>query len=250
MVLKHQTCLLLAAAMLCFSTIWAKAIDIVKPKGVLELFTSQGCSSCPPADRVLAKLIEEGKILGLSRHVDYWDYLGWKDPFALPENTQRQYGYARTLHERQVYTPQAIVNGRKHLVGSREAEIRTLVEEMDKKGDGMTVPIDVAVKTDSLTIRVTESARARDATLYLVHFEAQKQIEIERGENAGKTLTYYNVVRGSQPLGMIKAKGLAVEFPLAELRRQGLGSCALLVQKSDAAGNPGSVLGAVVIHGL
>lgn len=228
----------------------AKAIEIIKPEGVLELFTSQGCNSCPSADAVLTKLVKEGRILGLSRHVDYWDYLGWKDQFALPENTQLQYGYARTLHERQVYTPQAVINGRAHVVGSREEEIRALVKTLKESGKGITVPINVSVRTDSLAIRVDNDAVAQDATLFLVYFEKEKEIQINRGENAGRLMRYSNVVHDTQPLGMIKSGGLSVEFPMAELRKRGSGSYALLLQKSDQDGNPAAVLGAIIINDL
>ena len=228
----------------------AGAVEVVRPVAVVELFTSQGCNSCPPADRLLGELAREGKVLALSRHVDYWDYLGWKDSFAMPENTERQYGYARTLGERQVYTPQLVLNGRIHMVGSKENDVRRAIKNAHNGKNSLVVPIDVEVRTDSIAISVPEEASSHNATLYLVHFDAKGSIDIERGENAGKTITYSNVVRGGQPLGMVKAGGLSVEFPLAELRRGGHGSLALLLQKSDPGGNPAAILGAVSIHGL
>ncbi|MCX7303033.1 MAG: DUF1223 domain-containing protein [Hyphomicrobiales bacterium] len=114
----------MAAAAAVVSAVPCFAGDILKPKGVVELFTSQGCNSCPPADKVLAELAEKGEVVALGYHVDYWDYLGWKDTLATPENTERQHLYGKAFQERSVYTPQAVINGRLHVNGARREAVR------------------------------------------------------------------------------------------------------------------------------
>ncbi len=246
---------LLLSAMFAASTLGlgitqSNAIEINKPKGVVELFTSQGCYSCPPADKLVGEYAKGKDVLALSWHVDYWDYLGWKDIFASPENTQRQYSYARALRERQVYTPQAVINGRTHAVGSNKREINKLLKLMQESNRGMTVPIDVIVSGESMKIAVANSEQANDATLYMVFFNKEHEVKIKRGENGGKTLSYHNVVHSSQALGMIKASGFQTEFPMVEMKKRGFDGSALILQKNDSQGNPSAIIGATVITGL
>lgn len=225
----------------------AFGVTITKPDAVVELFTSQGCYSCPAADKVLGKFSENGNILGLSWHVNYWDYLGWKDTFASAENTERQYGYARSLRERQVYTPQAIINGREHAEGWDEAKIRSMASAFKASGQGMFVPIDVTMKDDSLHIQIDEGAVEKSATLYMVFFNKVHTVDIARGENGGKTLVYHNVVHKAQPLGLVKRSGFDMGYPKMEIAQSDFESCAIILQTNDKNGNPGAVIGAVVI---
>ncbi|MEP4151235.1 MAG: DUF1223 domain-containing protein, partial [Lentilitoribacter sp.] len=132
------------------------ADNLQNPIGVVELFTSQGCSSCPPADKALGKLIEEGKVLALSYHVDYWNYLGWEDTLATKEATDRQYAYAKTLKRRGVYTPQVIVNGRDHLVGSNYNGIKARVSKFDSSERGLAVPLTISASSDEISISIGE----------------------------------------------------------------------------------------------
>ena len=229
------------------SVIQSNAAKITKPTGVVELFTSQGCYSCPPADKLVGEFAKGTDVLALSWHVDYWDYLGWKDIFASPENTQRQYSYAKALRERQVYTPQAVINGRSHAVGSDKGQIVKALKGFAASNRGMNVPIDAVMTGDDLKISVANSTVANDATLYMVFFNKEHEVKIKRGENGGKTLSYHNVVHDSQALGMVKASGLEMVFPLAEMKRRGFDGCALILQKNDAAGNPSAIIGATVI---
>lgn len=236
----------------CFavSSTVAVAAEITQPKAVVELFTSQGCYSCPPADKIIGDYANRSDVLGLSWHVDYWDYLGWKDVFASKSNTQRQYAYARSLKESQVYTPQAVINGRTHVVGSRKDDIENAINTFEKSNLGMIVPIDTRITETGLEITIKNTADSANATLYMVFFNQEHEVKIKRGENGGKTLTYHNVVHDSQALGMVKANGLEMEFPMAEMKRQGYDGCALILQKSDSAGNPSAIVGATVITGL
>ncbi len=189
-------------------------------------------------------------MLALSWHVDYWDYLGWKDKFASASNTERQRRYARSLKERNIYTPQAIINGQSHVVGSRESNIRALLDTQNASGNGLTVPINAAVVGDSLAIDIPASSSSDNATLWLVYFNNSNEVAIGKGENRGRTIVYHNVVRDLQMLGMVKTSGLKVELPVSEMKRQGFESCGLLLQTVDSEGNPGRIVGAAIISDL
>lgn len=228
----------------------AAAIEIKQPKGVVELFTSQGCSSCPAADRALSELNAEGQILGLSLHVDYWDRLGWKDTFASPAFTKRQWAYARALGERQVYTPQAIINGKTHLVGSRKEQIKAMIAEYHDTSQGLTVPVNVTRRNGALEISVSPGDNAKNATLYVYYFTPGKSVDIKRGENTGKTIEYSNVVGKVDMIGMIGDSELATTFSINELKRKGYPGCALILQAATPEGDPGRILGATVITDL
>lgn len=161
---------------------------------VVELFTSQGCNSCPPADRVLGELAERPDVLPLSFHVTYWDRLGWPDTLGLEAATERQRGYARAMDSRRVYTPQAVIGGRIELVGSRRREVREIIDLL--AGRPAPAP-SLIVDGDRIRVGAGEGA----ATLWLISFDERRTVAIERGENAGRTITYHNVVREIRPLG-------------------------------------------------
>ena len=241
---------MLSVSAISFAVTQSKAVEIIQPKGVVEIFTSQGCYSCPPADKLVGKFAKSDEIFALSWHVNYWDYLGWKDVFASKLNTQRQYRYASSLKERQVYTPQAIINGRAHAVGSNEYEIKRTLDELRTSNRGITVPINAIVTDKSFKIEIPESDVASEATLYLILFNKEHEVNIKRGENGGKTLSYFNVVHDIQTLGMVQSTGLTMEFPIAEMKRSGYDGCALILQKEDQSGNPSAIVGATVITDL
>ncbi len=226
------------------------AAEIKQPSGVVEVFTSQGCYSCPPADKIVGDFAKTNDVLALSWHVDYWDYLGWKDIFASKSNTQRQYRYARALQERQVYTPQAVINGRTHAVGSKRGDIDNALKTFKNSNRGMIVPINAKLNSESLKIDVSKSLDSQGATLYMVFFNKEQEVTIKRGENGGKTLSYHNVVHDAQALGMVKSNGLQVEFPIAEMKKRGFDGCALILQKLNAQGDPSAIIGATVITDL
>ncbi len=238
------------ASTLSFGVLGSKAAEISQPSGVVELFTSQGCYSCPPADKLIGDFSKTGDVLALSWHVNYWDYLGWKDIFASKSNTERQYRYAKSLEQRQVYTPQAIINGRAHVVGSNKSDITNTLSGFEASQRGMIVPVDATMTDESLKIAVASTSVSTDATLYMVFFNKEHEVNIKRGENGGKTLKYYNVVHDIQTLGMVKSDGLEMEYPVAEMKRRGFDGCALILQKNDAAGNPAAIIGATIISEL
>ena len=219
-----------------------------QPIAVVEMFTSQGCSSCPPADKVVAAYAEDNNVLALSLHVDYWNYLGWKDTFSKPEFTKRQQKYAVSFARRGVYTPQAVVNGRNHVVGSHGSEITDLVDRYKASNRGLVVPITASVSGG--TVNISTSAEAGDATLYIVYFDKKRNVKIKRGENSGKTITYHNVVRKISTLGMMKLGKLDITMPMDELKSHGAEACAIILQKTTKDGTPGAIIGATVIDSL
>ncbi len=219
-----------------------------QPSAVVELFTSQGCSSCPAADKILSQYAKTDNVLALAFHVDYWNYLGWEDTFSKAEFTERQRRYAASFKRRGVYTPQAVINGQAHAVGSRRDDIESLLKSQKNEGRGLTVPINAVRNSDNL--RITASENSGDATLWIVYFDKQHQVKILRGENRGRTISYHNVVREMTMVGMMKNGKLDVTLPLKEMRRKGHESCAIILQKATSAGTPGAILGATVVNDL
>jgi len=240
--------LTLAASMIWMAPL--SAAEVIQPNGVVELFTSQGCSSCPPADRLLGKLADENKTLVLAWHVDYWDYLGWKDVFGSETNTTRQRRYAISLGERQIYTPQAIINGRKHVVGSKERQLRAMINGFSGTANGLSVPIEATFSSGAMNIKVAANEAATDATLWIVYFDNRIVVDVKRGENSGKKLAYSNIVRDVQMVGMMKGNGIQMSLPLSEMKRKGTQSCALILQKTTKQGTPGPIIGAAIIRDL
>ena len=159
---------------------------------VVELYTSQGCSSCPPADKMLARLANKRDVLALALHVDYWDYIGWKDEFADPKNTQRQRAYAREGNRRMIYTPQMIVGGVANIEGARPNQLNNALRQM--KGAGTNVGLSLSQRGDTLTIRARKTNLSEETVVQLIRFNPKQTVDILRGENRGRTITYSNVV--------------------------------------------------------
>lgn len=218
-----------------------------KPLGVVELFTSQGCNSCPPADAFFSELVEKGEVVALAYHVDYWDYLGWQDTLARPQNTERQYGYMRALGGRAVYTPQVIVNGRTQVNGTDRAGVEQDLAEQAGRGDGMKVAVKVNESDDSIIIRAGATTEpAAEAHLVLVFFSGPQSIAISRGENDGRTATYLNAVSDVRTAGMWHGKAAEYELPKSEFA--GKGGCVALLQSTTRDGGPGPILGAAIVR--
>jgi len=215
------------------------------PKGVVELFTAQGCSSCPPADAAFRKLVNQGDVIALAYHVDYWNYLGWADTLSSKENTERQYGYARTMGRSNVYTPQAIVNGRGHLAGADLNGINSKIDTYSGEGNGLTVPISAAMRGDELEIKI--GAGQGKANVVMVYFDKEKTIEVEKGENSGKKLSYLHSVTNVETVGMWDGKATSLTLPASVLQRPQLEGCAILLQSADDNGDPAAILGATVV---
>lgn len=211
-------------------------------KGVVELFTSQGCSSCPPADRVLGELAMEGDVVALAYHVDYWNYLGWRDTFSTPDSTERQYSYARTLGRKSVYTPQAIVNGRDHLNGSDKSGIEAKMAAYENAGRGLTVDVEAQQFDDEIRIKV--GAGAGKANIVMVYFRRENTVDVKRGENRGRELTYWHSVNDIQTVAMWDGEEMELVLPRSLMAAKGHDGCAILLQVMKADGTPGPIIGA------
>lgn len=217
-----------------------------RPRGVVELFTSQGCSSCPPADRLMQKLAERDDLVALTFPVDYWDYLGWQDTLALPAHSARQRDYAEARGDREVYTPQIVVNGHRHLVGSDHGALERALSALP----ALPVQVTLEPHSDVLEIRVSgalpaEVARAPGAmaTVVFAFVSDPVAVNIGRGENRGREIVYSNVVLGLRAVGMWDGGTATYRLPMSELRKMRAGRCAVLVQM-ERDGRPGIILGA------
>ncbi len=207
-----------------------------EPPVVVELFTSQGCASCPPADALMAELAKKDHVLPLALHVDYWDYIGWPDPFADPQFTQRQKAYARAAGEKMIYTPQMIVGGSDRVIGSRGMQIAELIEAHRDGGD--PVEVDIRRNGSEVTVRATGSTvPGEELLIQLVTFTPHERVEIEGGENAGAVMDYVNIVREWRLLDRWDGTGIWTGAIPVE------GPGAIVVQRAG----PGAVVGAARI---
>jgi len=214
------------------------------PRALLELFTSQGCSSCPPADKLLGEFTKDPSIVGLSLPIDLWDYLGWKDTLALPGHSARQRAYAQMSGEWQVYTPQIVVNGSKPVVGSDRAAIERVIAQTDRNPAIMSVPVLLSAAGGRLAVTVKSVPGAHAAgEVWLCPFSTAVAVAIGRGENRGRTVTYHNVVRAWRKLGDLAGTDSSWSVPLSEFKTGGVDGAAVVVQEGTRA-KPGIILGA------
>jgi hypothetical protein len=243
----------LAAAVLVLGGLQAARAEtpgsIGSDRIVLELFTSQGCSSCPPADALLGTYAARPDVIALTVAVDYWDYLGWKDTLASPVHSKRQRAYAKRRGDGMVYTPQIVVHGRHHVNGARATDIDAAIEAV--RTDTPQAPVALAVKQEGGGVLVELAARASDAsrprargegdrkaTVWLALVERKVEVPIRSGENRGKRITYFNVVRSLQPIGTWEGESRSWRLERAALA--GAQAIVVLVQ----AGTGGPVLAA------
>ena len=208
---------------------------------VVELFTSEGCSSCPPADALLGELAARPDVVALAFHVDYWDYIGWKDPYASPASTQRQRDYASVLGLRMIYTPQMVVDGRTDVVGSDRREVEAAIEAAARQPK-----LALTIEADGGGHRVLIPSATGDwtggeATVWLAVFDQAQETKVHRGENGGRTLKEYNIVREWRQIG--SWNGAAVSLPLDVTADADRNGCAVIVQ----SGPVGPVLGAAIM---
>jgi hypothetical protein len=231
----------LAAAILVACLTPSAAQD--RPKAVVELFTSQGCSSCPVADALLEKLAQRGDVIALSYSVHYWDYIGWKDTLATPENAARQAAYARrkTNGESRVYTPQLVVNGLACSSAQSESKVNDQILKTNTALNAGHISLR-ARREDGRVIIETSGANAPSAaTLWLARVTPKVSVSIQRGENSGRTITYANAVRSIVSIG--KWNGADAKFTAA-LKDDAPGDFHVALLQSDATG---AILGALEI---
>jgi hypothetical protein len=218
---------------------------VERPKAVLELYTSQGCSSCPAADALLKTYIDRGDVVALSLPVDYWDYLGWKDTLASARFTERQKTYAKMRGDGRIYTPQIIVNGIAHANGAHAPDIEKAIAKTSGKLASERVPVSLKVADGRIVIEtgaVGEGDKAHEGTIWLASIEKQVQVAVRGGENHGHTLTYYNVVRDLKAVGNWNGKPIVVKLDRQAVMKPDADSCAVLLQEAQA----GPIIGAAM----
>ena len=216
------------------------------PRAVVELFTSQGCSSCPPADKIMGELARDPSIIALSMPIDYWDYLGWKDTLADARFSARQKAYSKMRGDREVYTPQAVVNGEVHVIGSDRAGIESAIGATRKNESVMSVPVMMTLAGRQLNVSVAASTRgpaAMHGEVWICSISKAVPIEISRGENRGRELTYYNVVRSVLKVGDWNGNAGSWTVPIENVAREGVDGAVVYVQ-DGSRDRPGPMLGA------
>jgi hypothetical protein len=219
------------------------SVPAAESKAVIELFTSQGCSSCPPADALLAELGKRPDLVTLSYSVDYWNYLGWHDTLSTPANSERQREYARMRGDGRVYTPQVVVDGLTHVNGSDEKAIEQAIAAASSRLADIRVPVSMRADGDTLVIDVgaaPENSHTRAATVWLAIAKEVEKVSITRGENRGRQLSYSHPVRELSPIGMWKGEAMTLKLPLKDLKTMG-GDCLIALVQVE---NAGPILGA------
>jgi hypothetical protein len=222
-----------AGLVFCFGATMAEraSAEDDEPVTVLELFTSQGCSSCPPADALLGKKAKQHGILALTLPVTYWDYLGWKDTLATENFSKRQRRYAESRGDHEIYTPQLIVNGVAHVAGSKEAAIDAAINSTGARLKPMRVPVKLSSEGNEVVVQAGAAPNATDfkaGTIWVALYSRSVNVDIARGENLGRKITYTNVVRHLVPAG--RWDGQAVSYRVPRPATQGLDGCAAFLQ--------------------
>jgi hypothetical protein len=230
----------LVAGLIVVSTAFGYASE---PRALVELFTSQGCSSCPAADKLLGELAADPSLVAVSVPIDYWDYLGWKDTLASPAHSARQRAYARLRGDGQVYTPQIVVNGLAHVVGSDRSAVERAITVTDRNPAVMSVPVLASVGGSGLSVKIAAGKDHAAGEVWLCPLARSVPIEIGRGENHGRTVTYHNVVRSWLKLGDFAGADAAFNVPLVEILDDDIDGAAVIVQQGSRE-KPGIILGA------
>jgi hypothetical protein len=247
------------AVMMAYSSIsrWSGALGVcaivaiirpahADPRAVVELFTSQGCSSCPPADKIIGELAKDPSVIALSMPIDYWDYLGWKDTLADARFSARQKAYSQMRGDREVYTPQVVVNGSAHVVGSDRAGIESAIGATEKTAGVMSVPVTMTVAGKQITVSVAASTRGpalMHGEVWICSISKAVPISIGRGENRGREVTYHNVVRNLLKVGDWNGSSGSWTVPLENISREGVDAAVVYLQDGNRD-KPGPMLGA------
>lgn len=198
----------------------------------IELFSSQGCSSCPPADRLLGALARRADIVALSYHVDYWDYIGWKDRFATGATTERQRVYARALKQRYVYTPEMVVDGIAHDPGVAIGPIETLLGKAERQSPRRATPQLILPPGNALTIKLAPFKLEKGpADIVFAAYDRRHSTPVHAGENDGRTIENFNVVRHFEVLS--RWDGSAAQWTVAADHFKPDQGLAVLVQCAD-----------------
>ncbi|HRD77100.1 MAG TPA: DUF1223 domain-containing protein [Hyphomicrobiaceae bacterium] len=235
----------------------APASPRVAIASVVELFTSQGCPKCPPADALLKTYADRPGVLAVTYHVDYWDYLGWRDTFASAFFTERQRGYAAIQGDGMIYTPQVVINGRAHTTGSKAPKIDAAITATTRAFADARISVDLVHRSKMIVVKVgartataapqPDTAKGVDmATVWLLAIQKSATVKIGHGDNSGRTAVYTNVVRRMVPVGSWTGATLEVKLDSDAVKIPGVDACAILVQ----SGVTGPLLGATPIIDL
>ena len=241
-----RRCLAYVAVFAC-SSIATFPLARAEPRAVLELFTSQGCSSCPAADKLLGEFALDPSLVSISVPIDYWDYLGWRDTLADSRNSARQKGYAHVRGDGQVYTPQVVVNGSMHVLGSDKAAIEHAIKQSRKNAVTLSLPVTLAIADGRVSVSAPDGAPPPRGSVevWLCALSKAVTVSIGRGENKGRAITYHNVLRRWVKLGDWTGKANAWSLPLQGLAGDGIDSAAVLVQGGTVE-KPRALLGAAL----
>ncbi|WP_244640915.1 DUF1223 domain-containing protein [Pelagibacterium lentulum] len=240
----HVALRLFTASMTCMLPVAAFSFELRDGvSAVVELFTSQGCSPCPAADRLLSELSTEDNVISLAYHVDYWDYAGWADTFALPANGELQKAYAQTWSTSRIYTPQMIINGEHGVVGSNAEEVQSALA-----ASRLVLPVSLEVPSqDVVVLKAEPHPELSKAVVWLVTFRNWAEVEVERGENIGRRLSYTNIVITRRPVGMWDPiNGADIQVPVSDAVDPDSDGFALIIQERNGH-LPGRILGAAAV---
>jgi hypothetical protein len=210
---------------------------------VVELYTSQGCSSCVPADAFLARLTDRKDVLALSLPITYWDMMGWKDTLASEANTRRQMAYAQAMGHGGVYTPQMIVDGTSDVIGSREAAVEAAIAAHESDMDAVPVWLHATKQEIHVSVGQGPARETPDATIWMFDIRDRATVSIGAGENEGRTLTYRNIVREVKPIGMWKGPPVSIDLPRLDGIAAPCDEIAVVVQQASY----GRVIGAALL---
>jgi hypothetical protein len=236
----------LAYAIVIACTSVASSYAGAEPRAVIELFTSQGCSSCPPADKLLAQFASDPSLIPMSLPIDYWDYLGWKDTLADPRNSARQRAYSHVRGDREVYTPQVVVNGSLHVLGSDKDAIEAAIAASRKSGMTLSLPVTMTVGDGRLLVNVPGGGEGHSlAEVWVCGLIRAATVAIGRGENRGKTITYHNVARHWVKLGTWNGKAETFTVPIQDFGDDSIDEAAVMVQGGTVE-KPNAMFGAAV----
>jgi hypothetical protein len=215
------------------------------PRAVVELFTSQGCSSCPPADKIIGEFAKDPSVIALSMPIDYWDYLGWKDTLADARFSARQKAYSHARGDRDVYTPQVIVNGSVPVIGSDRAGIEDAIGNTRKTASVMSIPVTISIsgKQIDVSVAASKAPTAAHGEVWICSVSKAVPISIGRGENSGREITYHNVVRNLLKVGDWNGSSGSWSVPLENISSDGVDAAVVYVQ-DGSHDRPGPMLGA------
>ncbi len=234
----------LVAVMATMSGAFAQDSRPPRLLSVLELYTSQGCSSCPTADALFVDMARDPSLLVLTLPVDYWDYLGWKDTLAHSAFSQRQRSYAKARGDGQIYTPQAIIDGAAHTVGSDRQAMNQIV----KAHQASPLPLNVSISDQGSQIRITVSGTGKPGSIWILPVARKRSVAIQRGENRGREVVYANVVRGLMRVGDWRGESMTLDVPASLVKQADADTFAVLIHSDDA--KIGRVIGAAKAPGF